>query len=385
LDIYDKILPMKKTTTCFQISLTLCLLVALASCKKDSSNNSNGASVNNTPVTATPTKLGLYESDSSIYKLLFIAVPKIGTQTVNQFLIFDTGSGGMVIDAHEILPASMITSTGFNFTGDSTVVNGITITNQTSTIEYGADNTTTEKVYGNLAYASVTVGDHGGGITVKRLPFFLYYKGTDNAGKLEDTGAFDIFGVNSEYDVAFANGAYVTSPFSYFDPGAGLTKGFKMATLGTNNFSLKGTFVPDVLTLGLTSADLGSSSGFTMHTLAADPGYGYSVVLPSSFTYNNKTVSTAYTVFDTGTEPYTYLEDRSAARNQVLLPSGTAVAVNTSNNFNFAYQVSTTDYLTNVENPVTSDTDVSIISLEYFLNNEYLLDYTNHKLGLKNN
>ncbi len=373
---------MKKTITCFQIFLTLCLLLALASCKKDNPNNSP---VNNAPITATPTKLGLYESDSSIYKLLFISVPTIGTQTVKQFLIFDTGSGGMVIDAHEILPASMITSTGFNFTGDSTVVNGITITNQTSTIEYGADNTTTEKVYGNLAYASVTVGDQGGSITVKRLPFFLYYKGTDSTGKPEDTGSFDIFGVNSEYDVTFPNGAFITSPFSYFDPGTGLTKGFKMAALGTGNFSLKGTFVPDVLTLGLTSSDLSSSSGFTMHTLSASPGYGYSVALPAGFTYSGKSVSSAYTVFDTGTEPYSYLEDRTAARNLVALPSGTSVSVNTSSNFNYAYQVTATDNLTNVENPISSGTDVSIVSLEYFLNNEYLLDYTNHKLGLKNN
>lgn len=374
---------MKTTTSYFHVLLILCLSSAFVSCKKDSPNNSPTG--NNGQVTATPTKLGLYESDSSIYKLLFIGVPKIGTQTVNQYLIFDTGSGGMVIDGHEILPASMVSNTGFNFTGDSTVVNGITITNQTSTIEYGADNATTEKVYGNLAYASVTVGDQGGSITVKRLPFFLYYKGTDNAGKIENNGAFDIFGVNSEYDVTFANGAYVASPFSYFEPGTGLTKGFKMAALGTNNFSTKGTFVPNVLTLGLTSSDLSSSSGFTMHPLTVNSGYGYSVAISSGFTYGSKSVTSAFTVFDTGTEPYTYLEDKTAARNRVLLPSATAVSITTGSNFNFSYNTSTTDYLTYVENPASSGSDISIISLEYFLNNEYLLDYDNHKLGLKNN
>lgn len=353
----------------------------MPSCKKDSS----GGSVTPTVTTATPTKIGLYEADSSIYKLLFIAVPKIGTQTVNQYLIFDTGSGGMVIDAHEILPASMITSTGFNFTGDSTVVNGITITNQTSTIQYGADKSTLETVYGNLAYASVTVGDHGGSITVKRLPFFLYYKGTNSAGKMESTGTFDIFGVNSEYDVTFNNGAYITSPFSYFDPGTGLTKGFKMAALGTNNFSLNGTFVADVLTLGLTSSDLSSSSGFTMHTLSQYAGYGYSVTVPAGFTYGSKSVSSAYTVFDTGTEPYTYLEDKTAASTMTLLPTSTAVSITTTFNFNYSYSVSATENLTYVENPSSSGSNVSIISLEYFLNNEYMLDYTNHKLGLKYN
>jgi hypothetical protein len=371
---------MKKTN---YYTLSLLLLIFLASCKKDNTNNitSNTAVV----TTPTPTKLGLYESDSSIYKLLFIAVPKIGTQSINEYMIFDTGSGGMVIDAHEILPASMVTSTGFNFTGDSTIVNGITITNQTSTISYGADDATTEKVYGNLAYATVSIGDHDGTISVKRLPFFLYYKGTDSQGKTEDVGAFDIFGVDSEYDVTFNNGAYITSPLSYFEPGTGLTKGFKMAALGTNNFSVSGTYVPNVLSLGLTSSDLSSSSGYTMHTLTSDPGYGYSVVIPGSYTYGGKTVSKAYEVFDTGTEPYSYFEDPTAANKINLLPTGTAVSVTTNSNFNYSYNITATDNLTYVENPNTSGGAVSIISLEYFLNNAYMLDYDDHKLGLKNN
>lgn len=371
-----------KTIRCyFPAILALCLFLVLSSCKKDSSNDP----VVNTVTTATPTKLGLYEADSSIYRLFFISVPTIGNQTVNQYLLFDTGSGGMVIDAHEILPPAMVTSTGFNFTGDSIVVNGITITNQTSTIEYGADKSTYEKVYGNLAYAPITVGDRGGSVTVKRLPFFLYYKGTNNAGNPETVGAFDIFGVNPEYDVTFNNGAYITSPLSYFDPGPGLTKGFKMAALGTGHFSSNLTLMPNVLTLGLTSSDLGGSSGFTMHTLSAYPGYGYSVTIPAGFTYGGKSVSSAYTVFDTGTEPYTYLEDKTAASSTTLLPNNTAVSITTSNGFNYSYSVSATENLTYVENPASSGSDISIISVGYFLRNEYMLDYTNHKIGLKYN
>ena len=134
-----------------------------------------------TPV-ATPTSLGLYETDSSIYKLLLIAVSNIGTQPVDYGLIYDTGSGGMVFDASGILPASMITSSGFNFTGDSTVVNGVTITSQTSIVEYGNDAASIDKVYGNLAYAPVTVGDQNGKIIIKRLPFFIYYKAVNASG-----------------------------------------------------------------------------------------------------------------------------------------------------------------------------------------------------------
>ncbi|MDB5111656.1 MAG: hypothetical protein JWR67_2770, partial [Mucilaginibacter sp.] len=239
-----------------QFILVSLLLFALASCKKDKSNNS--------PATATPTKLGLYEVDSSIYKLLYIGVIKIGTNTLSTTdLIFDTGSGGMVVDATGLIPASMITNSGFNFTGDSTVVNGITITNQQSIVEYGSDSSSSTKVYGNLAYAPVTIGDQQkGNITIKRLPFFLYYKGVDAGGIKQPVHYFDVMGVSPQYDIVFANNEYITSPFSYFDPGTGLTKGFKMAALGTSKFSLNGTFVPDVITLGLTAADLSTSSGF---------------------------------------------------------------------------------------------------------------------------
>src|ERR1700744_4733332 len=113
------------------------LLFVIASCKKDNNNQ-----VKPTPVVtnATPTKFGLYETDSSIYKLLYTYVSKIGTLDVTSsdyYLVFDTGSGGLVIDANGILPSSMITSSGFNFTGGSTTVNGITIYNQKTFVEYG--------------------------------------------------------------------------------------------------------------------------------------------------------------------------------------------------------------------------------------------------------
>jgi hypothetical protein len=364
------------------IAVTI-LLFAIASCKKN--NNSNGST---SPVNATPTKLGLYEIDSSIYKLLYIGITKIGNQDLTNAnfgaLLFDTGSGGMVIDADSLVSSSMITSSGFNFTGDSVVVNGITITNQTSIVEYGDDDASIDKVYGNLAYASVTIGDSFGNIVVKRLPFFLYYKAVDASNKPWPPHEFDTFGVSSEYDISFKNGAFITSPFSNFDPGTGLTKGFKMAALGTSNFSLQGNDVPNVLTLGLTADDLSSSSGFTMSQLNFISGDGYAPVIPANITYNNKTVSSEV-IFDTGTEPYSYIEDPTFKGATTLLPSSTSISTVTTSGFTYSFTTSATNNLTYVENPNTSGGDVSIMSLDYFINNEYLLDFTDHKMGLKNN
>ena len=375
---------MKKNFPLKALYFILALIpVIVVSCSKDKKNPQPG----NMVTTATPTKFGLYETDSSIYKLLYTFVSKVGSQDVSNSdyaLIFDTGSGGFVLDANGVLPASMITSSGINFTGDSTVVDGITIYNQKSTIEYGDDAATTDKVYGYLAYAPVTFGDENGTLVVKRLPFFLYYKaisGTTN--KPYPPHEFDVFGVSSEYDVSFPSGAYVTSPFNYFDPGTGLTKGFKMEALGTSNFSYEGTYVADAVTLGLTTADL-SSNGFVMHQLSFYPGDGYAPVIPLSLTYNNKTISTD-AIFDTGTEPYTYIQDSAAADSAVLLPKGAAVSMSSKAGYSYSYNVTDSDNLTYVENPGTSQSDISVISLEFFLNNSYLLDYTDHKLGLKNN
>ncbi len=334
--------------------------------------------------TATPTSLGLYEADSAEYKVLLVAISQIGTQTVDYGLVFDTGSGGMVIDADGILPKSMITSSGFNFSGDSTLVNGITITNQTTSLEYGVDNNTITTVYGNLAYAPVTIGDQNGNIVVKRLPFLMYYKATDNNGKLLPTHYFDTFGV-SDYYITFSGSAYITSPFYYFNPGNGLTRGFKLATLNPANFSSEeGTYTANAVTLGLTAADLSSSSGFAMNQLYFYQGAGYSPILPASVTYGSKTVNTQ-ALFDTGTSGYSYIEDPSATQSISLLPQNTPVSMAVNTGFNYSYSTGKSDNLTYIENPGLTGAQFTDFSIEFFLRNEYMLDLTHNKLGLKNN
>ena len=357
------------------------LIFTIVSCSKDSKNPHTNTGT--TPTQATPTKFGLYEADSSIYKLVYTFVSKIGTKDVSSAdydLLFDTGSGGLVIDAHGIIPGSMISSTGISFSGDSTVVNGITIYNQKSTISYGDDASTTDNVYGYLAYAPVTLGDANGNITIKRLPFFLYYKAADTKGNVFADHEFDVLGVSPQYDVTFPNNAYITSPFAYFNPGEGLLKGFKMDALGTNKFSLNGTYVPGAVTLGLTLSDL---SSFTMHQLTYYPGEGYAPIIPVSLTYNGKTITTNM-IFDTGTEPYSYIQDSSAGSSAVLLPGNTSVSLTTTpGGFSYSYATSASENLTYVENPAQSQSNVSVMSLEFFLNNGFMLDYYDHKLGLK--
>ena len=355
------------------------LLLAIASCKKDNNNNKNIIPP------ATPTKLGLYGEDSSIYKVLLIAVSKIGTQPVDYGLVFDTGSGGMVLDATGILPASMITSSGFTFTGDSTVVNGVTVTSQTAIVEYGDDSASVSKVYGNQAFADVTVGDDKGNVVIKRLAFLIYYKATDAGGTTYPAHEFDTFGVNEEYDVTFPNNDFITSPFSYFDPGNGLTRGFKMAQLSAADFSFNATPIPGAVTLGLTAADLSPSSGFTSTQLSFFAGEGYAPINQATITYNNGKSFQTFLLFDSGTDPYSYIEDPTFNGTLKLLPVNTPITADLIFGFNYSYTTNAADNLTYVENPTATGANISIMGLEAFLNIEYMIDFTDHKLGLKNN
>lgn len=364
------------------ITVSLSLFVTL-SCSKEHLSVPVKSNPPQPPGTSAGT-IGLIEKDSSIFKELDIIVSKIGTSEKPYNLFFDTGSAGMVIDAEGLVPASLMCATGFMFSGDSTTINGITITKQTAILKFGVDNSTFDTVYGNLAYADVIVGKAGECITVKHLPFFLYYKGINGQNVKYEPHHFDVFGVSSQHGITFNNNAFITSPFSCYDPGSGLTRGFKMAALGTTNFSALGNYVPHVVTIGLSSADLSSSSGFVLHPINNDPTSGYVPTIQALISYNNKTVFSEV-VFDTGTQPYNYIEDNTAPKTQTLLPANTVITVSTLPGFNYKFTTSPTDYLTYVENPSQSGLNISVVSLEFFLKNEYLLDYTNHQLGLKNN
>ena len=349
----------------------------IASCKKNDSD-SNGP----TPVTTKSKKLGVYETNSAGYRELLMNISKIGSNATDLDLVFDTGSGGMVIDANGIIPASMISASGFVFTGDSTVVNGITITNQASAVKYGDDNSTVNTVYGNLAFADVTVGDEKGNIVVKRLPFFLYYKAVDEQENPYPAHEFDIFGVSDQTDITFPNAVELSSPFKYYDPGNGLKKGFKIDALGTTHFSKEGTYV-QVLTVGLTDADV-NYSGFTVNTFPYISGKGYLPVVPGSVGLLGSYIF-AEMVFDTGTSPYSVIEYSGAPSSAVSIKANSAMSIVTSSGFTYNFSTSASQNQTMVENPEYSGTQISIIGLDFFINNEYLLDYDDHEMGLKNN
>lgn len=353
-----------------QFIAVLFVIMIISSCKKDSTTVKT--------TTVSPVTLGLYEYASGNDKRIFIPITKVGTQTTTYYGVFDTGSTGMTMDANGILPSSMITSSGITVTGDSVVVNGITVTAKQAVVSYG-DLTSSTKEYGNLAYAAITIGDQNGSQTIKRIPFFLYYKIVDGNGKQLAAHSSDVFGVGP--GVSYASSS-IASPLSYFSTGTGLTSGFKLATLNSSNFSSTGTYVNSLLTIGLTAADL-SSSGFIMHPLTYYTTGGYSPNIPATITYSGNSIA-AQILFDTGTPSVTIIEDKTAT-SIGSLPANSVVTVTTNKGFVYQYTTTGTANLTSIQNPNNSGDYRTIFSIDFFIKNEFLTDYTNHKIGLKNN
>jgi len=367
------------------LQLIAVLAIAAASCKK----NSTPAPV----VDAKPVTVGLFEYDTTrttngvltVYNRILIPISKIGTQTVVYNPFFDTGSTGLTLYAGGIVPTSMFSPTdGFNIaSGDSLVTsNGIVITSHASTMSYGnAQGSTTE--YGNLAYASITIPTQNGNssVTIKRVPIFLFYKIEDqNNNIIPASHGYDIFGVGP--GVSITNSS-IASPLSYNSPGTGLTKGFKLATLVAADFiSGKGVYEENILTLGLTAADL-NSSGFIMHPLTNAGLGGYSPDIAGTIAYEGKTINTEL-LFDTGTPMLSIIEDKTA--NAIgNLPNNTVVTVTTFKGFTYTYTATSTNNFTEVLNPLATLDNRSIFSINFFEDNEFLTDYAGHQIGLKNN
>lgn len=346
----------------------------MASCKKDHTSTP-------TPVAKPIATLGLYEVDSGIYKRIFIPVSKVGTQgDTTYYSVFDTGSTGMTIDATGLIPASMITKNGITVAGDSVNVNGITITSQTAVISYG--NTQSEiQEFGNLAYAPVTIGDQNGSTTTSRIPIFLYYKIVDvSTGKNQPAHSNDVFGVGP--GVSFANSA-IGSPLSYFKTSGEVTSGFKLAKLNNASFSSNGTYVSDLLTIGLVPDDL-ALNGFVMHPLTFFSEGGYSPNIAATISYGGTSVQ-GQILFDTGTPAISIIANQNAPSNSSYLPASTKVTITTGKGFSYSYTTQSNNDETVVAKITYTGDPRTIFSINFFTDNEYLLDYTDHKIGLKNN
>ena len=285
------------------------------------------------------------------------------------------------------------------------------VTNVQGTRSYGTLNQTVE--HGNLGFASLTFGDSAGTVTTLTMPVFLFYSVDYLTGSGYQTptwqGWFGVASTNGTIDVAGSmepaagysacipqsrTTCYVVSGLKYVDYGSQVNAGFVLSPtphFPTCDIATTGSCAPQaVLTVGV---DASLEQGFSTSPLTCPPaGYvgpgeigGYPVCQK---TVNDVTITAAgasagtYTsgaVFDTGT-PYIYLSTPTNSSFPSSVEPGSTISIATPSGFTFSYEAGSGTADTVVAAGAAGD---SIIGVQYFTTNYFLLDFTSSLVGWK--
>ena len=391
--------------------------VALTACGGSSDSTPSGSA----PVGAAteidePVVLNLYPNTSpTTISRLAVFVTSVGSAAVNLPLVFDTGSAGVTLYAPAIFPASMVSASGFVFPAGQTSMtyNGITVTNQQGTREYGSNELHTQT--GNLGFAQLTFGDAQGTLTTTTMPVFLYYSaqevatGTPVAPQEGNNGYFGVASTNGTITIAGSvepAGGYpacatdtvgtcqVVSAFKYLQYATGVNAGFMLSPeqIQVCDVTTAGSCTAEpMLTVGLTPA---LESGFSTMSLLCGSTYFAGPADIAGFPLCEKTIeNTTFTasgggqvgsttggaVFDTGTDGMQIAPQPGSSFPGAVNP-GSMITIATTAGFTYTY-VSGTGPL---ETSVIADTnDISIVGIGFFTTQSYFLDFTSSTVGWK--
>ena len=395
--------------------LELLFVIGMVACGGSSGSNVAASSGSTQATTVSnPTLINLYPHQSSTEEPIFtLMVTSVGSVPVSMPIGFDSGSAGVTLYAQSIFPASMVSASGFVFPTDQTSItyNGITVTNVQGTRSYGTLNKTVE--HGNLGFASLTFGDSAGTVTTLTMPVFLFYSVDYVTGNGYKTPTWQgWFGVASTADTIVVSGSiepttgysactpqststcYVVSGLKYVDYGSQVNAGFMLSptpNFPTCDITTVGSCTPQaILTVGVNA---GLEQGFSTSPFTCPPrGYvgppaigGY---LVCQKTINEVTIATtgtstgsytSGTFFDTGTA-YVYLSTPTNSSFPSSIDPGSTISVTTPSGFNYSYEAG----------PGTANTVVasgadgnSIIGVQFFRTNYFLLDFTSSLVGWK--
>jgi hypothetical protein len=396
-----------RSITAWELAAAIGLLSA---CGGGGSSDSNPAPPSQPPPATSvgaPAVINLYPHQSSTEQPIFtVFATQVGAVPVSMPLGFDSGSAGVTLYAQSIFPASMVSTSGFVFPAGQTSLSygGITVTNLQGTRSYGTENQTVE--YGNLGFASLTFGDSSGTITTATMPIFLFYDVDYVTGSGYTTPTWQgWFGVASTSGAIAVAGAvapsggfgacaesstttcYVVSALKYVDYASDVQSGFMLSPspdFPSCDITTAGSCEPrPLLTVGLNAT---LEQGFSTQPLTCPPnGYvgppdigGYPVCQK---TIGGVTISvsgapsetyTSGAIFDTGTA-YMYFSTPPNSAFPSSIAAGTTVDITTPSGFHYSYEAGSGTATTIVDDGADGN---SIIGVQYFTTNYYLLDYS---------
>jgi hypothetical protein len=396
-------------------ALELLFVICLASCGGSSRSNVAASSGSTQATTVSdPTLINLYPHQSSTEDPIFtLMVTSVGSVAVRMPLGFDSGSAGVTLYAESIFPESMVSASGFVFPSGQTSItyNGITVTNLQGTRSYGTLNQTIE--HGNLGFTNLTFGDSAGTVTTIPMPVFLFYSvdyvtgngyrtptwqgwfgvaSTD--GTIEVPGSIEPAGGYSACTPQSTSTCYVVSGLKYVDYGDQVNAGFVLSP--TPNFPICDITTPGscasqgVLTVGVNAV---SEQGFATTVLTCPPsGYagppdigGYPVCQKTiddvkiAATGASTGSYTSGAIFDTGTA-YIYLSTPTNSSFPSAIEPGSTISVTAPSGFNYSYEAGSGTANTVVASGADGN---SIIGVQYFRTNYFLLDFTSTLVGWK--
>ncbi len=393
---------MKVTSTTLKTRnfIVLYLIVTLlAACSKNNIGQDNPQPTNSTDQNAltAPNILNLqlgYVNGRTFPTRLALPITKIGNQDVNIKTVFDTGSEGLILKAEHVISPSLITADGINLNGQNQRdINGITVTSAKTTASYGTG-VNIRTFYGQIAYASITIGDANGHVVTKSMPFLLIYKGiskpSGNPTSI-DPDLDGICGVASPKSLPTQDTSQSNrrSPFAYINYSNGVIPGFKLQAYETFfNGTIPGqatagnlqlTNAP-ILQVGLTA---NTEQGFTLQQKPVlNNGQSVSAYVNGKFTIGSNSFD-AEILFDTGT-PHgvniSFPESLGLSQSQVLNDQ-TKISFTSDEGYHYNYLVDQTSWRTQI-NPAVK-IGRSIVGLQFFANNSFLIDFNNHFIGLK--
>lgn len=323
------------------------------------------------------------QNRKTLGRRLYLPIRYIGTAKVKLKVVFDTGSQGLILDAKRLLPASLVADTGIVIGDkDSLVLNGITVTRTKTKSRYGG----TRSYAGNIAYASIVIGDKMGQVRTKKMPFILVYHGVyDLTGKPAqvDQHCDGIAGVSSggEMKVGLVlKRENVVSPFNYLSFGNRVEAGFILAPLDRVKWervsSMEGKSAVPLLTVGITEQE---KEGFVLHRQQTLNGRFYPYV-KGIISYSGLVISPSYVLFDSGNPAGGVIYEPDTAKKG-RLNAGVAIRFVSDEGAIYDYAANNSDYKTTLDSRKSKS--VSIIGISFFLEHSFMLNYSSHTIGIK--
>jgi hypothetical protein len=403
-----------------------------------------GANVGNVDVAcntviSSPTAVGIYAVATAPdgYSRAYVPVTMVGNNPVSINATLDTASAGVVLNAFDVVPSSLVSIKGFNFpAGQSTITyNGITVTNNLMTtylngvgagIDFGlgpmfaaySTNGPPIAATGNLAYAQVSFGP-AGAVTTAVIPILLVYRVSTSANgtALPSTVASNVFGIGMTVTpIGPQTGTYVyptstcatppslssacdlLSPLRSVSFSSNVDPGFLLAPLTLQNCQIgtsgSCTAVPS-LTVGVndtTIQALGFANGLTASagcsslTLTYVPPEfdGCSSYIAPVMAYVNNSGTGIAAVLDTGNSGMTlgsatdaFFPSTIAAGTQVTIQFGQQFRGVLSPVYLYQFTAGTGDYTTTVQ-PASTIADIGIA---FFTTHRYYMDYKTNQIG----